>query len=426
VVDDRPIPIDRLDLRDHLRSGDVVVWGQAGGEPRTLVEHLLRSPTPPNLRAFIGLPGDFPFSVDDAAKVAFTSYTGAGRNSILHDAGRLEILPAHYSQLPFLIVDGPVGCDVAFVRLSEPDADGRHSLGLTRDHLVDAIARARVVIAEIDSTVPWTYGGPYLNTAQLSATVASRYPAAEAPAALPNAVHDRIAGQVAEWVEDGATLQFGVGALTEAVLSRLGGHRDLGVHSGQIPDGVVELMQSGVITGSRKSVDRFQAVGGMLLGGRTLSDYAHRNKRIVLRGTRYTHAADVLAAQSRFTAMNSAVEVDLTGQVNAEVAAGRYVGSVGGAIDFLRGASASRGGVPIVMLPSTAASRSRIVSILSGPVSTPRSDVGVVITEHGSADLRGLTLSQRVAAMIAIADPAHCPALDQVADRTLATAATPS
>jgi len=157
----------------------------------------------------------------------------------------------------------------------------------------------------------------------------------------------------------------------------------------------------------------------MLHGSRRLFDYADRNERIVLRDTGYTHAAGVLAATDRLVALNAALEVDLSGQVNAEVARGRYLGAVGGAGDFLRGAARSRGGLPVVMLPARAGAASRIVARLSGPVSTPRSDAGVVVTEHGVADLRGLTLRQRAERMIAIAAPEDRPALDAAAEAAL-------
>jgi len=184
----------------------------------------------------------------------------------------------------------------------------------------------------------------------------------------------------------------------------------------------VASRKCGSLISRRKSLDCGLAVGGMLHGSRRLFDYAHRNERIRLRETDYTHAPGVLAAQDRFVALNAAIEVDLSGQVNAEVARGRYIGAVGGAGDFLRGAARSRGGIPVVMLPARAGAASRIVARLSGPVSTARSDTGVVVTEHGVADLRGLSLRQRAERMIAIAAPEDRPGLDQAAEAVLAAA----
>jgi acyl-CoA hydrolase len=409
--------VGELDFGRYLRPGDALLWAQACAEPRTLIEHLLAGgPAVAGLRAFIGLPAADLISERHARRMRLTSYTGAGGNAALHAAGLLDILPAPYSSFPELIRRGDIGADVVLVQLSPPGPDGRHSLGLARDYLVAALDRARVIIGEVSPLVPWTAGEPTLAAGDLAAVVPSRYPPAEADSPAPTAVQAAVAANVAGLIEDGATLQFGIGALPAAVLGQLAGRRDLGVHSGLLPDGLADLMEQGVVTGARKPVDRGLAVGGMLHGTRRLFDYAHRNERIVLRGTDYTHDGSVLAALDRFTALNAAVEVDLSGQVNAEVARGRYLGAVGGAGDFLRGAARSRGGLPIVMLPARAGSASRIVARLSGPVSTARSDAGLVVTEHGVADLRGLTLRQRAERMIAIADPQDRPALEAAAE----------
>ena len=417
--------VAELDFARYLRAGDAILWAQACAEPRTLVEHLLAQQQAEGravagLRAFIGVPAAGAISLRHAGQLQLTSYTGAGGNAALHAAGALDILPAPYSSFPELIRRGAIGADVVLVQLSPPDASGRHSLGIARDYLVAALSRARAIIGEVSPLVPWTGGGPTLAASELAALVPSRYPPAEVVSAPPTAVQQAIAANVAGLIEDGATLQFGIGSLPEAVLRQLSGRRHLGVHSGLLPDPLVDLMQQGVVSGERKSLDRGLAVGGMLHGSRRLFDYAHRNERIQLRDTDYTHAADVLAAQDRFVALNAAVEVDLSGQVNAEVARGRYIGAVGGAGDFLRGAARSRGGIPVVMLPARAGAASRIVARLSGPVSTARSDAGVVVTEHGVADLRGLSLRQRAERMIAIAAPEDRPGLDQAAEAVLA------
>lgn len=214
----------------------------------------------------------------------------------------------------------------------------------------------------------------------------------------PDSVATRIAAHVASLVPDGATIQVGLGALPEAVVSGLSGHRDLGVHSGLVGDAVAELMNAGVITNARKAFDRGSTVGGMLVGSQRLFRLADRNPAIQLRDTGYTHDADLLAAQHRFVAINSAVEVDLTGQINAEVAGGAYVGAVGGSVDFLRGAARAPGGLPIIAIPSE-----RIVETLSGPVTTARADAGIIVTEHGIADLRGQSLRGRRSRLSAIA-----------------------
>lgn len=412
-----------LDLTQHLRDGDLVVWGQACGEPRTLTELLLeQAPRIGRVRCFLGIPAESAVTVETAGGLELSSYCGAGTNAALHAAGRLDIHPVHYSTLSALLTDGPLRADVVLVQVSPADADGWHSLGLADDYFSAAIDTARVVIAEVNDQVPFTRGARRIRAEQCAALVHSSRPPAQMP--TPEFSEDtlRVADRVAELVPDGATLQFGIGALPEAVLTALSGHQDLGIHSGIINDAAMSLVRSGVANGRRKTHDRGVAIGGLLGGTTELFDWAHDNPQVELRSTAYTHDPRILATSHQLVAINAAIEVDLTGQVNAEVAGGRYVGAVGGAVDFLRGAAGSPGGLPIVALPSTARGASRVVTGLGGPVSTPRSEQLVIVTEHGVADLRGVSLEQRVARMIAVADPAHRAALDGAADHVLASA----
>lgn len=417
------------DLRPWIRPGDTVVWGQACSEPATLVEALLaQADDIGGVRCFVGIPADSPLRLPLVpACVDVHSYCGAGTNAALHAAGRLQIHPVHYSRLPTMLGrGGALAADVVLVQVSPPDEHGRHSLGLGDDYFSAAIDTARVVIAEINDRVPQTPGARTLSPAQWTTAFSTSRPIGQMP--TPDVADDvrAVARRVAALVPDGATLQFGIGALPEAVLAELRGHRDLGIHSGIINDTALRLIEAGVATGVRKTLDRGVAVGGLFGGTEALFAWAHRNPAVALRPTSYTHDPAVLAASHRLVAINAAIEVDLTGQVNAEVAGGRYVGALGGAVDFLRGAAASAGGVPIVALPSTARTRSglshRIVDRLSGPVSTPRSEDLVIVTEHGVADLRGATLAQRVERMIAVAHPDRRAALDSDADRVLASA----
>jgi acetyl-CoA hydrolase len=191
------------------------------------------------------------------------------------------------------------------------------------------------------------------------------------------------------------------------VLAELGEHNDLGIHSGLFADGMVDLVERGVVTNRTKLRDRGMSVAGVVMGSSRLFGWLHDNPAVALRDTAYTHGIEVLGAIPRFTAVNTAIEVDLTGQVNGEVAGGRYVGAIGGALDFLRGAARSDGGVPIIALPSAVRGRSTIVESLSGPVTVGRADVGIVVTEHGAADLRGLGPAERRERLLAIASPDH-------------------
>jgi acetyl-CoA hydrolase len=402
-----------LDLARHIRSGDTVLWGQACAEPVSLTEALVRQRAAlGRVRCFLGIPCTATMRPEHGDHLSFVSYSAAGANRELHQAGVLDVLPCHYSDLPRVLGEGPLRADVILLALPPAGPDGRFGLGLCADYVAAVIGRARVVIAEVSDQVPRIGGCPTLARDEIDVIVRTSRRPPEHPAAAPKGVEAAIAARVAGLVEDGATVQFGVGGMPSAVLSGLGDRRDLGVHSGMISDAIVPLAEAGVITGARKSVDPGLIVTGFLLGTRTLFGYAAASPAVRLRDTRYTHDPAVLAAQHRLVAINTATEVDLTGQVNTETAGGRYVGAVGGAADFLRGAARSAGGVPIVALPSTAGPVSRIVARLTGPVSVPRSDAGVIVTEHGVADLRGLTVRERQDAMLAVADPGHRPALE--------------
>ncbi len=403
---------DELDLSEFVRPGDTVTWGQACAEPQTLTEALVaQRGRIGRFRCFVGIPATATLQPAHADVVDWVSYCGTGNNRTLAKAGVLDIYPGNYSTLPWLLSDGPCRVDVVLVQVAPADEHGRYSLGLGDDFLSSAIRAAHTVIAEVNDQVPVTAGSGAVTDADLDVVVHTSRPPAQLAPAQPTAESDRIAELIAERIEDGATLQFGIGAVPEAVLRRLGGHRDLGVHSGLFNDTAAELVERGVITGARKTLDPGVCVAGLVTGTQSVFDHVHRNPAFSLRDITYTHAPDILAAQHRLVAINSAIEVDLTGQVNAEVAGGTYVGAVGGGADFLRGAARSPGGLPIVALPSTARGASRIVPALSGPVSTARADVGLVVTEYGVADLRGCTLSERRRRLVAIAHPDYRDAL---------------
>ncbi|MEZ2391935.1 acetyl-CoA hydrolase/transferase family protein [bacterium RCC_150] len=405
-----------LDLSRYIHAGDVVTWGQACGEPLTLTALLMkqRGSLGP-IRCFVGIPASETLRPEYMDHMEFISYCGTGSNRGLARAGVLEIYPGHYSAMPWELSRGALAVDVVLVQLSPPDEHGRYSLGLSDDFLSTVIPQARVVIAEVNEQVPQTPGTNQLTDADLDVVIRTSRPPAEQPASRPSEAVLQVAARVAALIPDGATIQFGLGALPETVLGLLGDKNDLGIHSGMISDAAAQLMQQGVVTNARKSLDPGCTVAGLLIGTRKLFDFAHQNPGIRLAGTSYTHAPEVLAAQRNLVAINSAIEVDLTGQINAETAGGLYVGAVGGGADFLRGAARSEGGLPIVALPSTAGGASRIVSSLSGPVSTSRADAGLIVTEFGVADLRGRTLSERRELMLSLAHPDHRNALASIA-----------
>jgi acyl-CoA hydrolase len=402
----RELAATALDLATWVRPGDTVMWGQANAEPLALTRALVaqRHDLGP-VRAFVGVSWFDTVDPAHADRIAFASYCGAGRNRTVARAGRLEIFGSHYSALARDLRSGALRVDVLMLQLAPADAAGRYSLGISHEYLVPALEHARVVLAEVNDRVPWTHGGTTLGDDDLDAIVRTSRPLDEPPTTREAEVDAAVARRVAALVDDGATLQVGLGVLPALVLRELASRRDLGIHSGQIGDAVVDLADSGALTNAQKSVDRGVTIAGNMLGGARLHRYVDRNPAVQFRSTEYTHDAAVLASHERLVAINSAVEVDLTGQVNAEVANGVYVGAVGGLADFLRGAARSRGGLPIIALPARAGAASRIVATLGGPVTVARSDVALVVTEHGVADLRGVPLAARAERMIAIADP---------------------
>ncbi|NNH70456.1 acetyl-CoA hydrolase/transferase family protein [Nocardia uniformis] len=393
-----------IDLREFIHPGDFVVWGQACAEPAPLVERLLAQRAElGHVTCFLGIPVADTVKPEHADHIRFIGYCGSGSNRALVAAGVLEVYPGHYSTLPAYVSRA----DVVLVQCAPPDAQGRYRIALADDYLTSAVDSARTVIAEVNDQAPATPGARYLTADRIDLMVHTSRPVAQNFSSPDASELPAIGGHIAALVPDGATLQFGIGSVPEAVLGALGDHNDLGIHSGILTDAAVELIDKGVVTNRRKSTDPGVSVAAVLIGTRRLFDHVHGNPAVSLRPITYTHDPERLAAHHAFVAINSAIEVDLTGQVNAEVAGGRYVGAVGGGAEFLRGAARSAGGVPIIALPATAGPRSRIVDRLSGPVSTARSDVGVVVTEFGVADLRGLTLPERRRAMVAIAHPDH-------------------
>ena len=410
-------------LQRLIRPGDTLWWGQATAEPLTLTRavtaHRHALARGGRLGVFVGMAASDTLAPEQADVLDFFGYAAGGAHRKLADAGVLDIVPSHYSHLPGLVRAGVLPVDVLLLQVSKPDEQGRYSLGQVQEYLPAVRERARVVIGEVNPCVPWTHGGLHLTAGDFALLVDAEHAPLDQPPSRIGPAEQAIARHIAGLIEDGATLQLGVGNLPEAVLAALHHHRDLGLHSGAVGDGIARLAEAGVLTNARKSIDTGVGIGGILMGGECLRRWAHRNPQIELRPTDYTHNPDVLAASHKLAAINAAVEVDLTGQINAEVAAGCYVGAVGGAVDFLRGAARSRGGLPIVALPATAKGASRIVANLSGPVSTPRSDAGLIITEHGVADLRGQPLSRRVRRLIDIAAPEHREALERQAHELL-------
>ena len=407
---------DQPDLRGIVRPGDTVLIGEAAAEPLTLSEALVaqRAALGP-LKAMLGVGFSKTFRAEHADHIGFFGIGGAVTHRQLLRTGSMDVLPCHFSQVPQLLREGRIACDVLMLQVSPPNERGEYSFGLAADYMRAAIARARVVVAEINANTPQTPCEAPLLAHEIDFAVETDRPLIEVPAARVGEIERRIAAHVDALIPDRATLQMGIGAIPEAILGQLTSRRDLGVHSGMISDAVVDLMECGAVSNAHKGVDAGVTITGVLAGTQRLYRFAHRNPALRLCPADTTHGAAALAKLQRLVSINSALEVDLTGQVNAEALGSDYVGAVGGQVDYVRAATASPGGVSIIALPATAGPASRIVARLSGPVTTPRSDVDVIATEHGTARLRGRPMAERIRAMIAIAAPEHREALEREA-----------
>jgi acetyl-CoA hydrolase len=417
------IDISNLDLAAIIRPGDHIVWGQGTGEPLTLVEKIVEQ------RHRIGHASVFLGAIcysdtlkpEHADVLTFSGFGAIENTRRLARAGALRIIPCHLSQLPGYFTDGIIRSDVVFLHLSAPDENGAYSFSLANDYLQAAMVRARVVIAEVNDQAPWTYYEGNLDPARIDYVVRTSRPVMELEPSAFGPVEEAIARHVGRFIEDGTTIQIGIGAIPDAVLAGVGDRRDLGFHSGLINDRVADLMERGVMTNARKPIDTGIATCGALRGTKRLYNFAHKNRSIRLYTLMHTHRAEILSQLGKIVAINSAVEVDLTGQVNAEIASGVQVGAVGGQGDFVRGAQMASHGRAVIALPATARDGkvSRIVLRLNGVVTTARSDADVIVTEFGVAELRGQPIDERIRRMTAISHPDFRESLEREAHTML-------
>lgn len=415
----RTVDVGALDLSACLKPGDRIVMGQACGEPSTLIDALITQGREiGNLSAFIATSFSGIFTPETADSFALSSMGAIGSLRSMAKANKLIVIPVHVSQVGPLIEAGIIGCDVAMIQVSPADADGNHSCGLISDYVRAAVKTARLVIAEVNEAVPYTYGET-VNASEIHLAVSVNRAPVELQAAKISETDEAIARHCAAFIGDGSVIQTGVGAVPDAILRQLGNRKDLGVHSGMLGDGLADLVEAGVITNARKEVDAGVSVNGALIGTKRLYDFADRNKAIRMCATSYTHDAAVLGKLSRLVTINSALEVDLTGQVNAEASGSSYLGGTGGQVDFVRAGARSPGGHAIIALSATAkgGALSKIVTMLGGPVTTARSDVDVIVTEFGAAELKGRSLAERAKRLVAIAHPDFQEQLDREAHK---------
>jgi acetyl-CoA hydrolase len=314
------------------------------------------------------------------------------------------------SQIPRLLRDPELlKPDVAMIHCSPPDEHGFCTFGVEVGLTKPAAEAARVVIAEVNDRMPRTLGDSFIHVSRLTHMVPVSYPIVEVPMGSPGEIQKRIAGHIAELIPDGATMQMGIGEIPDAVLLYLKDKKDLGVHTELFSDGVIELIEQGVLTNAAKTLHRGKAITGLALGSQRLYDYIDNNPMFEFHPQDYVNDPFIIAQNAKQVCINSALEVDLTGQVCADSIGTQFYSGVGGQLDFIYGASRSPGGVPIIALPSTAkeGSISRIVAMLrqGAGVVTTRNHVHYIVTEHGIARLFGQTIRQRVQELVKIAAP---------------------
>lgn len=334
--------------------------------------------------------------------------------------GRADYTPIFLSEIPRLFRDRILPLDAALVNVSPPDAHGYVSLGTSVDATVAAVECAPLVIAQVNRRMPRTLGDGGVHLSRFAATVEVDAPLFEHSPSEGSPVEDAIGRRVAELVENGATLQMGIGAIPDAVLRALTSHRELGVHTEMFSDGLLPLLEKGVVTNQHKARQQGRTVASFVNGTRKLYDFVHDNRAVELRDCSYVNDTSIIRRHPKMTAINSAIEVDLTGQVVADSIGERVFSGVGGQMDFIRGATLSEGGKAIIALPSTTSKgESRISAQLKpgGGVVTTRAHVRYVVTEHGVADLYAKSLAQRARALIAIAAPQHRESLERDAHR---------
>ena len=382
------------DALRHVRSGDRVYIHPGCAEPEVLVEALIeRAP-----------------QVRDVEIVHLLTL------------GRADYTPILLSEIEDLFESGQMPIDVALIQVSPPDAHGFCSFGVSVDTTLTAARTARHVIAQVNDRMPRTYGDSFIHISDLAAVVEVSRPLRELPRTEITDLHRAIGGHVAGLIEDGATLQLGVGSIPDAILVHLHNHKDLGIHTEMLSDNAIALIESGVVNGRRKTFHPRKVVLGFVLGSKPLFDFVHENPIFEFHPTSYTNNSFLIAQNERMVAINSALQVDITGQVCADSIGTYFYSGIGGQVDFIRGAARSKGGKPIIALPSTAKNEtiSRIVPMLSpgAGVVTSRGTVHYVVTEYGVAYLHGRSIRQRAEALIQIAHPKFREELYEYCERT--------
>jgi 4-hydroxybutyrate CoA-transferase len=332
--------------------------------------------------------------------------------------GRSRYVPVHLSEIPGLFMDQVIPLDVAFIHLSQPDEHGFMSFGVECAASKAAAENAKLVVAQVNERMPRTLGDVFIHVSRVHKVVECSEPLLTLKSGESSELERKIAAHIANLVEDGATLQLGIGGIPDAVLALLEGKKDLGIHTEMVSDGVVKAIERGTITNQKKTLHAGKVIATFVMGSQDLYEYVHNNPQFELHPCNYTNNPFIISQNVKMVAINSAIEVDITGQVCSDSIGSRIYSGFGGQVDFIRGAGYSKGGKPIIALPATAkeGEMSRIVPQLKpgAGVVTTRADVHYVVTEFGVASLHGRNLRQRAEALIAIAHPKFHKDLERV------------
>ena len=399
----------------RIGPGQRVFIGSGAGEPQALVEALAaRADLSDTELVHILTLGVAPYTEPKfGERFRHNAYfIGANTRQAVAD-GRADYTPIFLSEIPALFQTRRVVIDVALIQVTPPDAHGYCSYGVSTDIVKAAAESARTVIAEVNMCMPRVLGDCFIHSRDIDLMVPSDRPILEAPQGKPDELAKRIARHIANLIEDGATLQLGIGTIPDAVLHYLGDKKDLGVHTEMFSDGIIPLVENGVINNSAKTLHRGKIVASFVMGSRKLYDFIDDNPLVEFHPTQYVNDPFIIARNQKMISINAAIEVDVTGQVCADSLGTLFYSGIGGQVDFTRGAARSIGGKPVIAIPSTAENEtiSRIVPYLKqgAGVVTSRGDVHYVVTEYGAAYLHGKNIRQRAMALIQIAHPKFRP-----------------
>lgn len=406
-----------------VRSGDTIVVQGSTSIPMVLLRALTeRASELRDVKIITGFgvhPEDAPYAKRELID-SFRALNIFVSNNLRHAMreGVADTIPCFLGEVPSLFRSGLVPVDVAFLNVSEPDENGFCSFGISADIAFSGAECAKTVIAQVNKYMPRTFGDPVIHVSRITAMCRGDEPLIEVPTSVPSEIDTKIGNYIAAEIPDGATLQIGVGGIPNAVINALGNHRHLGLHTEAITDGVLPLIEKGIIDNSLKKVLPGKSVGSLVLGSRRLYDYMDGNPDFVIRDVAWTNDPQIIRQNPRAMAINSAVEVDLTGQICADSIGETVISGVGGQHDFMYGASLSEGGKCFIALPSlTAKGKSKIVARLApgAGVVTTRFQAQYIATEHGIVFLRNLPLADRAKALISIADPSVREDLERAA-----------